>query len=190
MWGHVTLLDCHSSDLITWAMKMNYLQHTKMYTFSVAVRLSWMEKLPICVCVCVCCVLVKSRRWLCGTAVKAALFGGITWNDTQRWHTVRALTHTRHRTHTPDTQVHPQWAAQSFVKECQVQERNSLVQPCPMCSLKTIHKHKPTDISQAFVKVYKLIDQLSQSHSYWTHPLNATFWNTSRCHFAIYVLLN
>lgn len=64
-------------------MKMNYLQHNKMYTFSVAVCLSWMAK-SVNMCVCVCCVLVKSRRWLCGTAVKAALFGGITWNDTQR----------------------------------------------------------------------------------------------------------
>lgn len=48
------LLDCHSSDLMTWTMKMNYLQRTKMYTFSVAVCLSWMEKLSICVSVCVC----------------------------------------------------------------------------------------------------------------------------------------
>lgn len=57
----------------------------KMYDFTVAVCLSWKEKLSISVCVCVVeCVLVTSRRWLCGTAVKAGLLGGITWNDTQR----------------------------------------------------------------------------------------------------------
>lgn len=54
-----------------------------------------------CVCACVVArVLVKSRRHLCGTSVKAALFSCITWNDTQRWHTVRTLTHTGHGTHT------------------------------------------------------------------------------------------
>lgn len=51
----------------------------------------------VCACV-VAHVLVKSRRRLCGMSVKAALFSCITWNDTQRWHTVRALTHTHGHT--------------------------------------------------------------------------------------------
>ena len=81
----VPLSLCRSSDLMTWTMKINYLEHTEMFAFTAAVRQSWRQKLGVSVLWHLrACVLVKSRRWLCGTAVKAALLGGITWNDTQR----------------------------------------------------------------------------------------------------------
>lgn len=85
-------------------MKMNYLKHN----FTVALAAWKMVNMNphewVCACACVVAhVLVKSRRRRCGTSVKPALFGCITWNDTQRWHTVTTLTHTRHRTH---TQIH------------------------------------------------------------------------------------
>lgn len=71
-----------------------------------AVHQSWMAPKnnalhPVCVCwvsPCPC----EEQAALCGTAQKAC----ITWNDTQRWHTVTKHTHSRRRTHT-HTHRHP-----------------------------------------------------------------------------------